>query len=87
MANRIKVWSAALPNLIADQPVIPEHINDLVRPGYLVRWAECLSTETPQRQAMLSGFAEVWDRLSTAVPPGEEAASLVLKLLTEKGRV
>ncbi|MCY1668598.1 lipid-A-disaccharide synthase [Rhizobium sp. SL86] len=87
MANRIKIWSAALPNLIADQPVIPEHINDLVRPGYLVRWAECLSTETPQRQAMLSGFAEVWDRLSTAVPPGEEAASLVLKLLAEKGRV
>lgn len=87
MANRIKVWSAALPNLIADQPVIPEHINDLVRPGYLVRWAECLSTETPQRQAMLSGFAEVWGRLSTAVPPGEEAASLVLKLLAEKGRV
>ncbi|WP_165219800.1 lipid-A-disaccharide synthase [Affinirhizobium pseudoryzae] len=87
MANRIKVWSAALPNLIADRPVIPEHINELVRPGYLVRWAECLSSDTPQREAMLAGFAEVWDRLSTSVPPGEEAARLVLELLAEKGRI
>lgn len=87
MANRIKVWSAALPNLVADRPVIPEHINDLVRPGYLVRWAESLSADTPQRQAMLAGFAEVWDRLSTSAPPGEAAARLVLALLAEKGRV
>lgn len=87
MANRIKIWSAALPNLIADKPVLPEHINDMVRPGYLARWAECLSTDTPQRQAMLSGFAEVWDRLSTTVPPGEAAARLVLELLATKSRI
>ncbi|WP_377298861.1 lipid-A-disaccharide synthase [Rhizobium sp. SGZ-381] len=84
MASRIKIWSAALPNLIADQPVIPEHINDMVRPGYLCRWAECLSSDTPQRRAMLEGFAVVWDRLSTAVAPGEAGARLVLELLASR---
>ncbi|MBP2549420.1 lipid-A-disaccharide synthase [Neorhizobium galegae] len=84
MANRIKIWSAALPNLIADQPVIPEHINDMVRPGYLCRWAECLSFDTPQRRAMLEGFAVVWDRLSTVVAPGEAGARLVLELLASR---
>lgn len=85
MAKRIKIWSAALPNLIADQPVIPEHINDMVRPGYLCRWAECLSSDTHQRRAMLAGFDTVWDRLSTSVPPGEAGAGLVLEVLARRG--
>ena len=84
MAKRIKVWSAALPNLIADQPVIPEHINEMVRPGYLCRWAECLSTDTPQRSAMLQGFETVWQQLSTHVAPGEAGAGLVLELLARR---
>lgn len=85
MAKRIKIWSAALPNLIADQPVIPEHINDMVRPGYLCRWAECLSSDTHQRRAMLAGFQIVWDRLSTSVPPGEAGAGLVMEVLARRG--
>ncbi|MCO5733911.1 lipid-A-disaccharide synthase [Rhizobium sp. SSA_523] len=84
MAHRIKIWSAALPNLIADQPVIPEHVNDLVRPGYLARWAECLSSDTPQRRAMLEGFSTVWERLSTGIAPGEAGARLVLELLSDR---
>lgn len=87
MAKRIKVWSGALPNLIADQPVVPEHINELVRAGYLCRWAECLSSETPQRRAMLEGFDLVWQRLSTSVPPGEAGAGLVLQLLSDRQRL
>ncbi len=86
MASRIKVWSAALPNLVADQPVIPEHINELVRPGYLARWAECLATDSPQRRAMLEAFDIVWMRLSTSVAPGEAGARRVIELLEERGR-
>lgn len=86
MLSRIKIWSAALPNLIADQPVLPEHINDLVRPGYLARWADCLSADTPQRRAMLAGFDTVWERLATSVPPGEAGAGLVLELLARRGQ-
>jgi lipid-A-disaccharide synthase len=85
MANRIKIWSASLANLIADQPVIPEHIDNMVRAGYLCRWAECLSADTPNRQAMLKGFDDVWQRLKTPVPSGEAAAGFVIDLLAKRG--
>ncbi|MDE1158765.1 MAG: lipid-A-disaccharide synthase [Neorhizobium sp.] len=79
MASRIKIWTGALPNLIADYPVVPEYVNEVVRPGSLCRWAERLSTDTVQRSAMLEGFATAWERLSVAVPPGEAAAGIVLR--------
>lgn len=83
--KRIKVWSAALPNLIADQPIIPEHLNEMLRPGYFVRWAEVLSADTEQRKAMLTGFDNVWAKLSTPVAPGEASAKHVLDLLASRG--
>jgi lipid-A-disaccharide synthase len=84
LAKRIKTWTAALPNLIADYAVIPEYINDTVRPGSLCRWAERLSSDTPQRRAMMEGLDLTWERLQVAVPPGETAAGIVLKLLETK---
>src|SRR5690606_19765446 len=33
----IRIWSAALPNLIADRPVVPEFFDRFVRPQYLAR--------------------------------------------------
>jgi len=78
MAKRIKIWSGALPNLIADYAVVPEYINEVVRPGSLCRWAERLSSDTLQRRAMLEGFGIAWQRLQVAVPPGEAAAGIVL---------
>lgn len=87
MSSRIKIWTAALPNLIADYVIVPEYINELVRPGSLLRWAERLSTPSLQRQAMLEGFETVWQRLATDVPPGEQGARLVLDLLAARGRL
>lgn len=84
LASRIKVWSAALPNLIADYPVIPEYINDLLRPAAPVRWVERLMTDTPQRAAMMAGYRDVWDRMSVARPSGELAAAAMLDLLDAK---
>ena len=84
MSKRIKIWSAALPNLISDYPVIPEYINEMVRPGSLCRWAERLSSDTLQRRAMLEGFDLTWQRLQTQVPPGEAAARIVLQTLKQK---
>ncbi|MBP1849954.1 lipid-A-disaccharide synthase [Rhizobium halophytocola] len=81
MTFRIKIWTAALPNLVADYAVVPEYINAVVRPGSLVRWAERLTTDTLQRKAMLAGFDTVLERLQTDVPPGEKGAALVLDLL------
>nr|MDH4439985.1 lipid-A-disaccharide synthase [Rhizobium sp.] len=59
VADRIKVWTGALPNLIADYAIVPEYFNDVLRPASLVRWAERLSTDTPQRATMLSGYDDV----------------------------
>jgi lipid-A-disaccharide synthase len=84
MSNRIKIWSAALPNLIADYPVVPEYINRAVRPGSLCRWAEQLSGDTLQRRAMLEGFDLTWQRLQVPVPPGEVAAGIVLNVIDKK---
>lgn len=81
LAGRIKIWTGALPNLIADYAVVPEYINEVVRPGSLCRWAERLSNDTIQRRAMLEGYDVAWQRLQVPVPPGEAAAGAVLDLL------
>lgn len=82
--SRIKVWSAALPNLIADYAVVPELINDVLRPGLLARYMERLSSDTPERRAMLTGYDLVWQRMQTEEPPGDKAAQIVLDVLAHK---
>jgi len=84
MAKRIKIWSGALPNLIADRVVVPEYVNEVVRPGSLVRWAEQLSVDSGPRRAMMEGFDLTWQNLSVPVPPGEAAAAIVLDVLSNK---
>lgn len=82
--HRIKTWSAALPNLIADYTVVPETINEMVRPGNIARCVERLASDTIERRAMLEGFDLVWQRVQTPVPPGERAAEIVLDILQTK---
>lgn len=84
MAKRIKIWSGALPNLIADRVVVPEYINEVVRPGALCRWAEQLSVDSGPRRAMMEGYELTWKNLGVPVPPGEAAAALVIDLLDNK---
>lgn len=84
IAGRIRIWTAALPNLIADYPVVPEYVNEVVRPGSLTRWFERLSADTLQRRAMLEGFDAVHARMQTETPPGEAAARVLLDLLETK---
>lgn len=87
LSHRIKIWTGALPNLIADYAVVPEYFNDVLRPASLVRWAERLSTETPQRTAMLAGYDDVWSRLETQRPAGEAGAAVVLSILEKRGKI
>ncbi|MBB3453305.1 lipid-A-disaccharide synthase [Rhizobium sp. BK313] len=82
--SRIKTWTAALPNLIADYAVVPELINDVLRPGLLARYMERLSNDTPELVAMLQGYDLVWQRMQTKEPPGEKAAAIVLDVLSNK---
>jgi lipid-A-disaccharide synthase len=81
ISHRIKTWTGALPNLIADYVVIPEYVNEVVRPQSLARWIERLSRDTLQRQAMLEGYAAVWDAMQTTEPSGVLGAKAILKLL------
>ena len=84
LSRRIKTWTGALPNLIADYAVVPEYINAVVRAGSMLRWAERLSSDTLQRHAMLEGFALVQERLTTQRPPGEVGAEILLNVLRTK---
>ncbi|WP_154720895.1 lipid-A-disaccharide synthase [Ciceribacter sp. T2.26MG-112.2] len=87
LSHRIKTWTGALPNLIADYPFVPEFLNDYVRPGNLLRMAERLAADTSQRRAMLEGFELVWLRLQTEKPAGVEGSRIVLDLLRRRGRI
>jgi lipid-A-disaccharide synthase len=84
LARRIKTWTGALPNLIADYPIVPEYLNEVVRPASLCRVVERLSTDTLQRRAMLEGFDLVWQRLQVPVPSGEAAAAAVFEAMENK---
>ncbi|MEI2300288.1 lipid-A-disaccharide synthase [Ensifer sp. MJa1] len=79
--KRIRIWSGALPNLIADFPIVPEYFGESIRPGALTRWVERLSAVTAQRASMLDGFAQVQQRMATSRAPGEMAAEIVLRYL------
>ncbi|MGX5720220.1 lipid-A-disaccharide synthase [Shinella zoogloeoides] len=82
--RRVKVWTAAIPNLIADYAVVPEYLNEQVRPGVLTRWFERLSADTTERRAMLEGYDLVHARMQTERPPGETGAAVILDLLANK---
>jgi lipid-A-disaccharide synthase len=75
----VTTWSAALPNLIADWPVVPEFYNDFVRPEYLARLIEQLWTDTPARIAQIDGLLHVARQMKMPKPPGDLAAEVVLR--------
>lgn len=84
LAGRIKIWTAALPNLIADYVIVPEYINEVVRPGSLTRWMERLAADTVQRRAMLEGFALVQQHLTPVEPAGEAGARILLDVIAKR---
>lgn len=81
---RIKIWTAALPNIIADRPVVPEYFNEFLRPGMLARQLEQLMATGPVRQAQLNGFELIKNAMKTSTPSGELASQVVLKYLKHK---
>lgn len=78
-------WTASLPNLIADSPVVPEQYNAYVRAPMLARQIERLINPSAARRAMLEGFQRIRDTMATDVSAGELSASVVLRF-AEKGR-
>lgn len=74
----ITVWSALLPNLIADRPIVPEFYDRYVRPQNLARHLEALLADTAFRSWQKDGFMEVTRRMATDKPAGEIAAKVIL---------
>ncbi|MGO4450211.1 lipid-A-disaccharide synthase [Phyllobacterium sp. TAF24] len=84
IAPRIKVWSAALPNIIADKRVVQEYFNQFVRPGPLAREIEQLLRPGYARSLQLDGFDEIADLMRTERPSGDIAAEKVLEYIKQQ---
>lgn len=80
MPRLVKVWSALLPNLIADRALVPEFYTPYIVPENLARQLEGLCGDTGLRAWQKDGFAEIGRRMATARPSGEIAAEVVLRL-------
>jgi lipid-A-disaccharide synthase len=80
----IQSWSASLPNLIADRPIVPEFFDSDIRPAAVARHVEALWDETPLRQWQRDGFAAVARAMHTTQPAGEISASIVLDLIARR---
>lgn len=81
----VTVWSALLPNLIADRALVPEFYTPYIRPENLARQLEGLFGDTGLRAWQKDGFAEIGRRMATARPSGEIAAEVVLRLARRGG--
>jgi lipid-A-disaccharide synthase len=79
----ITAWSAALPNLIADRPVVTEAYNYAVRAVALARHIEAVWSDTHMRSWQKDGFAEIARRMETPQPAGEMAAQAVLATMRQ----
>jgi lipid-A-disaccharide synthase len=72
-------WTASLPNLIADAPVVPEFYNSYVRAPMLARQVEAFVSPGLTRRAMLDGYGKIRDAMVTKAPSGRMAAEIVLR--------
>jgi lipid-A-disaccharide synthase len=70
-----------LPNLIADEPLLPESYNEQAHPRRLERQLEQLLTIGPARQVQIDGFDRLRTRMHCDEPPGIKSARLVLDLM------
>ncbi|WP_075996390.1 lipid-A-disaccharide synthase [Salaquimonas pukyongi] len=82
----IKGWTAALPNLIADSPVVPERFNEYANPEYIARLVEPLLEDTLPRQAQLAGFKLVHARMKQDEAPGRICARIIEGLAQPGGK-
>lgn len=76
----LTTWSALLPNIIADRPIVTEVYDRYIRAETIVRHMEALFADTSLRAWQKEGFAEVRRRMATDRPSGEIAADVVLSL-------
>ncbi len=74
-------WTASLPNLIADYPIIPEKFNEYAHPQYIARMVERLCLDDHERKLQLKGFETVIKRLKQTTPSHQLAARKILEIV------
>jgi lipid-A-disaccharide synthase len=74
-------WTASLPNIIADEPIVAEYYNDQIRAGMLARQIERLIMPGHARSAQRESFHRLRDKMATRLPAGEGAANAVLQVI------
>jgi lipid-A-disaccharide synthase len=79
-----KAWTASLPNIIADEPVVAEYYNDQIRSAMLARQIERIIKPGHARSAQREGFQRMREKMATHSPSGERAAEAVLQVIQTK---
>ncbi|WP_018687804.1 lipid-A-disaccharide synthase [Ahrensia kielensis] len=81
----ITTWSAALPNIIVDRPIIKEFYEEFVRAGVLARSIEELvNPKLFARQYVLEGYSEVREKMAIEKGASQHSAEIIAKLLSQK---
>ncbi|WP_375650125.1 lipid-A-disaccharide synthase [Bartonella sp. OT172YNZD] len=84
---KIMLWSAALPNIISDKPIVPEYFDEFLRSGMLARQVEQLLYNPLIRQAQLDAFEMVEQKMKTEVPSGVVGAQTIITLLKNRNKI
>lgn len=79
LRSLLTVWTAALPNLIADRQVIPEYFDEVIRSGMVMRLLREMADPSSHRhRMMMEGYAEVIERMTIDEDPAQIAARVIL---------
>ncbi|AQX18243.1 MULTISPECIES: lipid-A-disaccharide synthase [Bartonella] len=82
--SKVLLWSSALPNIIADKPVVSEYFNEFLRPGMLARQIEQLLHNHLLRHVQFDSFDIIETKMKTEVPSEDIAAQTIIRFLKEK---
>ncbi len=77
----ITAWTTALPNLIADYPVVPERLNENAHPEHLARMLERLMLDGEERAVQLKGFDKIAKQLKNEKSGAEVAAKKIIEIV------
>jgi lipid-A-disaccharide synthase len=77
----IRSWSGSLPNLIADQLIVPEIYPPMLRSEVIAREVEPLLTDTGKRTWQREGFDRIRALMRSERPAGEIAAEVVERVV------
>ena len=83
----ITTWTAALPNVICDRPIVPEYVDYMIRPGMLARRIEELvEPDSLPARVQMQGFQRVRELMAVEKRPGSRAAEIILEAVAEKSK-